>query len=121
MKDNIYEKEVMIILSITSVNPRADLERLENYPELRAAIEPQLREIESALENRYENGREFIEERRRIKVVTHDTYKMEIAEFERLYGTDWQTDLDWTVNWLDVLNGRWVNFHPTDAKIVGYN
>ncbi len=99
---------------------RADLLALATNDDLGSVVHQQLVEIEKALENRYENGREIIENRRRTRAVTHEQYKIEIAEFERLYGTDWEQELDWGVDWLTTLNERWVYFHP-DAKIIGYN
>lgn len=99
---------------------RADLAALATTEEVGTIVHQQLAEVEKAAENRYENGRALIENRRRTKVITHEEYKAEIAEFERLFGTDWENELNWSVDWLSILNERWVHFHP-DAKIVGYN
>jgi hypothetical protein len=95
---------------------RADLAAVSNNEEVSLVVHEQLNEIEKAVENRYENGREAIEARRRARTITHKEYKAEMAEFERIFGTDWERDLDW----ISILNQRWIYFHP-DAKIVGYN
>jgi hypothetical protein len=99
---------------------RADLVALANTQEVGTVVRQQLAEVEKAAENRYENGRGLIENRRRTKVITHEQYKVEIAEFENLFGTDWESELDWSIDWLTTLNERWVYFNP-GAKIVGYN
>lgn len=99
---------------------KSDLQSNNLNHELRSSLETQLKYVELDLVNRYENGREEIEERRRNSVVTHEVYKKEIEEFEQLFGTDWQTDLDWNIDWVKTCNERWVYFHP-GSKIVGFN
>jgi hypothetical protein len=99
---------------------RADLSEASTNQEVSSVIQHQLAEIDKATENRYENGREEIEARRRAKTITHDKYKTEMEEFEKVFGSDWEKDLNWDIDWIEILNQRWVYFHP-DAKIVGYN
>lgn len=114
-----FEKSFIIHKKIQSLL-QSDLAALANTEEVGAIVHKQLAEVGRTVENRYENARQIIENRRRTKAISHGEYKMEIAEFEGLFGTDWEHDLDWNLDWLTILNQRWINFHP-DAQIAGYN
>lgn len=91
---------------------KTDIEHLGNAPLLKQALMNQLKEIEQNRANRYENAREFIEERRRNKVVSPMEYKAEIAEFEHLFGENPEQDLDWSIDWAEILKSRWEKLHP---------
>lgn len=89
----------------------ADREKLNN-PDLLRTIDNLFLEIETIISERYEKGRERIEDRRKDKIISHEVYKKEIEEFEELFGVNDEVDLNWDLNWSDILKERWEYFHP---------
>jgi hypothetical protein len=59
-----------------------------------------------------ENSRSEIEEKRRTKNLSHTEYKQEIEEFEKLFGVDFEQDLNWNLDWPQILKCRWAKAHP---------
>ncbi len=96
---------------------REDIKTLAQQPELKKTLEEQVQIVEKCIHNCYEKGRDQIEERRKQRVVTNAQYKEEIEEFEKLFGEDAQSNMNWGEDWLSILEQRWTYFNTPPKQL----
>lgn len=114
-----YERSV-VIHKRSRYLIQQDIERAKNKPLILKTLKSKLEEIENIIFQRYERCRFNFEEARMKKQLTHHEYQQEIKQFEFLFGESADVDLDWIQNWPEILNERWVYFHPND-KVLDVN
>lgn len=95
----------------------SDIQNIGNC-ELKEVLENQLKNTQVKMKQRYEKAREFIETRRKDKIISHAQYKEELNAFEELFGVDENQPLDWTLNWKQIFSSRWKYFHPSSKVLT---
>ena len=69
------------------------------------------------IKSEYEICREFIEIKRKQKLITIEEYREEIRFFECIFGESYEDDLNWDLDWEKILSERWEKNLPMIKKL----
>lgn len=89
-----------------------DIQAAVNDTNLKKNLEVHNSEIKEVIELCYNGIFDLIDKRRTDKTISFSQSQQERTDFVKLFGDSVDSELDWSLEWNDILKKRWIHFYP---------